>query len=65
MSANIEVKTFVGGRARNSTNVHRIGFQNSDFNALLRQKVTRGQTCWPSTDDGDLRFHATRPNFLG
>ena len=65
MPANIEVKTLVGGGARNATDIHRIGFQNGNFNSLLGQKVTRSQTRWPSTDDGDLCFHATRPNFPG
>ena len=57
MPANVEVKTFVSSGARNPTDINRIGFQDDYVDFLLGQEITRRQTRWSGTDNGDFCFH--------
>ena len=57
VSADVEVKTFVSGGARNAADVNRIGFQDNHVDFLLGQEVTGCQTRWSGTDNGDFCFH--------
>ena len=57
MAANVEMKTLISDRARNATDIHRVGFHDIDADFLLRQEVARGQTRRPGTDNGDFCLH--------
>ena len=57
MTADVKMKTFVGGGAGNPADVNRIGFENRGTDLVLRQKISGGKTGWSGADYGYVRFH--------
>src|SRR2546423_710124 len=57
MSADVEMKPFVGGSARDSSHILRIGFEHGDIDAVLPQQVRRSQTSRSSTNYCNICVH--------
>jgi hypothetical protein len=57
MTADVKMKTFVGGGAGDSADVNWIGFETGGTDLVLLQKISGGKTGWSGADNGYVRFH--------
>ena len=61
VSANVKVKTLVGGRSGDPADVNRVQFQDGHIELVLGKQIRRRQSGWPGANNRDICFHC----FLG
>ena len=55
--ADVEMKTLVGGRARNAADIDRVGFEHRDVDVVLGKKVRRRQSSRTRANNCYVSFH--------
>ena len=61
MTADVEMKTFVGGGAGNAADINRIGFEHGDIDIVLGKQIGGGQSRRSRSDDSYICFHVPKP----